>query len=183
MEDKLGLRGSHTCSLSLDDVRLPASSLLGEEGQGFPIAMMALDGGRIGIAAQALGIAEGALTEAATYSLERHTFGQPIASRHAIQWMIADSRCELDAARMLVWRAARLKETEASFTREAAMAKLFASETAWAVCDRALQIHGGAGYTRDLSVERRLRDVRVTRIYEGTSEIQRMVIARSVLGD
>ena len=180
-EDKLGLRGSHTCALSLDDVRLPRSSMLGDEGEGFRIAMMALDGGRIGIGAQALGIAEGALSDAVEYAKTRHTFGEAIASRQAIQWMIADSRTELDAGHLLVRRAAWLKEAGQPHSREAAMAKLTASEAAWQVCDRALQIHGGVGYTRDTSIERRLRDVRVTRIYEGTSEIQRMVIARSVL--
>jgi alkylation response protein AidB-like acyl-CoA dehydrogenase len=180
-EDKMGLRGSHTCSILLDRVKVGEDALLGGEGHGFRIAMMALDGGRIGIASQALGIGEAALEAGVAYAKERKTFGRPIADHQAIQWMIADSRTELDAARMLTLRAAQLKEAKAPFTREASMAKLFASEAAWQTCDRALQIHGGYGYTRDFPVERHLRDVRVTRIYEGTSEIQRVVIARAVL--
>jgi alkylation response protein AidB-like acyl-CoA dehydrogenase len=180
-EDKLGLRGSHTCSVLFEDVRVPQSALLGELGQGFRIAMMALDGGRIGIASQAMGLAEAALTQGLAYAKERTTFGRPIADYQAIQWMLADSRTELDASRLLVHRAAHLKEQGGPFTREASMAKLYATEAAWRVCDRAVQIHGGYGYTKDFPVERYLRDVRVTRIYEGTSEIQRIVISRSVL--
>ncbi|MEM9189798.1 MAG: acyl-CoA dehydrogenase family protein [Myxococcota bacterium] len=180
-EDKMGLRGSATCALVFEDVRVPASALLGEEGQGFKIAMMALDGGRIGIASQAIGIGEAALAAALSYAKERKTFGKAIADYQAIQWMIADSRTELDAARLLTLRAALRKEQGAPFTREASMAKVYASEAAWRVCDRALQIHGGYGYTREFPVERYLRDVRVTRIYEGTSEVQRIVISRQVL--
>jgi alkylation response protein AidB-like acyl-CoA dehydrogenase len=180
-EDKMGLRGSHTCSIVLNGVRVGDDALLGGEGHGFRIAMMALDGGRIGIASQALGIGEAALEAGVSYAKERKTFGKPIADHQAIQWMLADSRTDLDAARLLTLRAAELKESGAPFTREASMAKLFASEAAWQVCDRALQIHGGYGYTRDFPVERNLRDVRVTRIYEGTSEIQRLVIGRAVL--
>jgi alkylation response protein AidB-like acyl-CoA dehydrogenase len=180
-EDKMGLRGSHTCALVLDDCVVPERALLGAEGSGFKIAMMALDGGRIGIASQALGIAEAALSEAISYARERSQFGRPIADFQALQWQIADSRKELDAARLLTLRAAARKEVSAPFSTEASMAKLFASEAAWRVCNRALQIHGGYGFTREFPVERHFRDVRVTQIYEGTSEIQRLVIARSLL--
>ncbi|MBM4377604.1 MAG: acyl-CoA dehydrogenase, partial [Deltaproteobacteria bacterium] len=149
---------------------------------GFKVAMMALDGGRIGIASQAIGIATAALEAAIAYAKERKQFGQPIAEFQAIQWMIADSRTELDAAKLCALRAAQLKEKgEGRFSREAAVAKLFATESAWKICDRALQIHGGYGYVKDFPVERHLRDVRVSRIYEGTSEVQRIVIARSAL--
>jgi alkylation response protein AidB-like acyl-CoA dehydrogenase len=181
-EDKLGLRASETVPLTFDDCRVPADALLGEEGQGFKIAMMALDGGRIGIASQALGIAGAALDKAIAYAKERRQFRRPIADFQAIQWMIADSKTELEAARLLALRAAQLKERgDVAFSREAAIAKVFASEAAWQVCDRALQIHGGYGYVREFDVERHLRDVRVTRIYEGTSEVQRTVIARARL--
>jgi alkylation response protein AidB-like acyl-CoA dehydrogenase len=181
-EDKLGLRASETVALSFEDCRLGGDALLGELGQGFKIAMMALDGGRIGIASQAIGIASAAQEEAVAYAKERKQFDKPIADFQAIQWMIADSATELDAARLLTLRAAAMKSRgDAAFSREAAIAKLFASETGWRVCDRALQIHGGYGYVRDFAVERHLRDVRVTRIYEGTSEIQRTVIARTLL--
>jgi alkylation response protein AidB-like acyl-CoA dehydrogenase len=183
-EDKLGLRASETVALSFEDCRVPHDALLGGEGQGFKIAMMALDGGRIGIASQAIGIATAAYEASLGYAQDRKQFGHPIADFQAIQWMIADSRTELEAARLLVLRAAELKERGArAFSREAAIAKVFASEAGWRVCDRALQIHGGYGYVRELAVERHLRDVRVTRIYEGTSEIQRTVIARSHLRD
>ena len=180
-EDKMGLRGSSTTALHFEGCRVPASALLGELNGGFKIAMMALDGGRIGIASQALGIGEAALREGIEYAKERKTFGHPIADHQAIQWMIADSRADLDAARLLTLRAAWMKEQGGRFSRQAAMAKLFASEAAWRVCDRAVQIHGGYGYTKEYAVERHLRDVRVTRIYEGTSEIQRMVISRDVM--
>jgi len=181
-EDKLGLRASETVPLSFEDCRVGADALLGDIGQGFKIAMMALDGGRIGIASQAIGIGSAALAAAIAYAKERKQFRRPIADFQAIQWMIADSSTELDAARLLTLRAAAMKErADKGFSSEAATAKLFSSEAAWRVCDRALQIHGGYGYVRDFPVERHLRDVRVTRIYEGTSEIQRMVIARSRL--
>jgi alkylation response protein AidB-like acyl-CoA dehydrogenase len=143
---------------------------------------MALDGGRIGIASQALGIGEAALDAATSYAKERKTFGKPIAEHQAIQWMLADSRTELDAARLLALRAASLKQAGRPFSQEAAMAKLYASEAAGRVCDRALQVHGGYGYVQEYDVERHYRDVRVSRIYEGTSEIQRLVISRGVLG-
>jgi alkylation response protein AidB-like acyl-CoA dehydrogenase len=180
-EDKMGLRGSSTTALHFNGCRIPKSALLGELHGGFKIAMMALDGGRIGIASQAIGIGEAALAAAIEYAKERRAFGKAIADFQAIQWMLADSRTELDAARVLTMRAASLKESEKVFSQEAAMAKLYASEAAGRVCDRALQIHGGYGYVKEYDVERHYRDVRVTRIYEGTSEIQRIVISRGVL--
>ncbi len=180
-EDKMGIRGSNTVALSFDGCVVPETALLGELHSGFKIAMMALDGGRIGIAAQAIGIATAALDESAAYARERRQFDRPIAEFQAIQWMIADSRTELDAARLLCLRAASRKEAGLSFSQEASMAKLFATEAAGRVCDRNVQIHGGYGFVRDFPAERHLRDVRVTRIYEGTSEIQRSVIARGLL--
>jgi alkylation response protein AidB-like acyl-CoA dehydrogenase len=167
--------------LEFDDCVVPASALLGELNGGFRVAMMALDGGRIGIGSQALGIATAALEKGVHYARDRKQFGKSIGDFQAIQWMLADSRTELDAARLLVLRAAMLKERRQPFSREAAMAKLYASERANAICDRMVQVHGGYGYTKEFAVERHLRDVRVTRIYEGTSEIQRTVIARQVL--
>ncbi len=180
-EDKLGLRASNTVPLTFDDCLVPASALLGVENQGFKIGMMALDGGRIGIASQAVGIATASLEEATEYARDRRQFGRSIGDYQAIQWMLADSKTELDAARLLTLRAAQMKEAGVPFSREAAMAKLFASEAAGRICDRGVQIHGGYGYVRDFPAERHLRDVRVTRIYEGTSEIQRTVIARATL--
>lgn len=180
-EDKMGIRASSTVPLTFEDCAVPSSALLGVEGGGFKIAMMALDGGRVGIGAQALGIGEGALDDARRYAGERQQFGKAIGEFQAVQWMLADSHAELDAARLLVLRAAWLKESKRPFSQEAAMAKLTASETAWRVCNRAVQVHGGYGYTREFAVERRMRDARVTMIYEGTSEIQRLVIARGAL--
>ncbi|MCC6526717.1 MAG: acyl-CoA dehydrogenase family protein [Polyangiaceae bacterium] len=180
-EDKLGLRASNTVPLVFEDCFIAEDALLGELDQGFRVAMMALDGGRIGIGAQSVGIATAALEAATAYARERKQFGKPIGDFQAIQWMIADSRTELDAARLLVLRAAELKERGMPFSAEAAMAKVFASEAAGRICDRALQVHGGYGYVRDYPVERHYRDVRVTRIYEGTSEVQRTVIARAFL--
>lgn len=180
-EDKMGLRASSTCALTFDACEVPEDALLGELNGGFKIAMMALDGGRIGIGAQATGIASAALDEGVAYARDRKQFGKSIGDFQAIQWMIADSRTELDAARLLVLRAASLKQAGALFSREAAMAKVFATEKAGIICDRMLQVHGGYGYTKDYAIERHVRDVRVSRIYEGTSEIQRTVIARNVL--
>ncbi len=180
-EDKMGIRGSNTVGLEFDGVRVPESALLGELNGGFKIAMMALDGGRIGISAQAIGIARAALEEAVRYAKDRKQFGHAIASYQAIQWKLADAKTELDAAHLLCMRAACLKEAGQPFSREASMAKLFASEAANRICNDAVQIHGGYGYTREFAAERHLRDVRVTTIYEGTSEVQRIVIARSVL--
>lgn len=180
-EDKMGLRASSTCALVFDDCTVPEDALLGELGGGFRIAMMALDGGRIGIGAQACGIATAALEEGIAYARDRKQFGKSIGDFQAIQWMIADSKTELDAAMLLVLRAASLKQAGQPFSREAAMAKVFASEKAGLICDRMLQVHGGYGYTKDFAIERHVRDVRVSRIYEGTSEIQRTVIARTLL--
>lgn len=180
-EHKLGLRGSTTVPLILDGVELPESALLGQVGEGFKIAMAALDGGRIGIASQAVGVGRAALSEALRYSKERKQFGQPIAQFQAISNLLADAATQLEAARLMVLRAAFYKEQRLPFSQKAAMAKLYASEMAGRVCDSALQIHGGYGYTQEFPVERYLRDARVQRIYEGTSEIQRLVIARSVL--
>jgi alkylation response protein AidB-like acyl-CoA dehydrogenase len=180
-ERKLGLRGSDTVSLSFNDCRVPLGNRLGEEGEGFAIAMSALDGGRIGIAAQAVGIARAALGEAISYARERRQFGKPLADFQAIQGMFADSATELDAAFLLALRAAYRKETGAPYTREASVAKVFASEAAQRACHRSVQIFGGYGYLREYPVERHLRDIKVTSIYEGTSEIQRIIIARNLL--
>jgi butyryl-CoA dehydrogenase len=180
-EQKLGLRGSDTASLTFEDCRVPKRNRLGEEGEGFRIAMAALDGGRIGIASQAIGIARTAVESAISYARERKQFGQPLSGFQAIQWMLADSATELDAARLLALRAAYRKETGGSFTREAAVAKVFASEAAYRACHRAVQVYGGYGYVREYPVERHLRDVKVTSIYEGTSEIQRIIIARGLV--
>ena len=180
-ERKLGLRGSDTASLTFEDCRVPKRNRLGEEGEGFRIAMAALDGGRIGIASQAIGIARAAVESAISYARERKQFGQPLSGFQAIQWMLADSATELDAAGLLALRAAYRKETGGSFTREAAVAKVFASEAAYRACLRAVQVYGGYGYMREYPVERHLRDVKVTSIYEGTSEIQRIIIARGLV--
>jgi alkylation response protein AidB-like acyl-CoA dehydrogenase len=180
-EEKLGLNGSATAQLTFDGVEVPDSAMLGPVGRGFALAMMALDGGRIGIASQAVGIARGALEAAIRYATERQTFGQPIIKHQAVGNMLADAATWLEAAYLMTLRAAYAKETKQPFSQAAAMAKLFASEHAWKICDIALQVHGGYGYVRDFPVERALRDVRVTRIYEGTSEIQRIVIARNLM--
>jgi alkylation response protein AidB-like acyl-CoA dehydrogenase len=180
-EEKLGQRGSPTTALEFEGVELADDALLGETERGFPIAMMALDGGRIGIASLALGVGLAANDFANRYAIERKQFGQSITGFQAIQWMMADSHVEIDAARLLVLRAAWLKEQHRQFSREAAMAKVWASERAFAACNRALQMLGGYGYTQDFPVERYLRDVRVTMIYEGTSEVQRVVIGRDVV--
>lgn len=180
LEDKLGLRASSTAQLVFDNVEVPDDAMLGVPGRGFALAMMALDGGRIGISSQAVGIARGALEAAIRYAGERKTFGQPIIKHQAVGNMLADAATWLDAATLMTLRAAYLKETHQPFSQQAAMAKLFSTEHAWKICDIALQVHGGYGYVKDFPVERALRDVRVTRIYEGTSEIQRIVIARGL---
>ena len=180
-DEKVGIRASGTCSVFFEDVPVPARNRLGQEGEGFKVAMSTLDGGRIGIAAQALGIARAAFEEARDYAKERKAFGQPIAGFQAIQFMLADMATEIDAARLLIWRAAALKDQGVRFSAEAAMAKLYASEMAERVTSRAIQIHGGYGYTQDFDVERHWRDSRITEIYEGTSEIQRIVISSNVL--
>jgi len=182
-ERKMGQRGSSTVPLVLDDVFVPAFALLGAEGEGFKVALSALDGGRIGVAAQAIGIARAALDVAIGHARERHQFDRPLATFQAIQHMIADAATNLEAAWLLVLQAAWAKEKGVPFTRLAAQAKLLASERAVEVCDRAVQILGGYGYTREFPVERYLRDVRVTTIYEGTSQIQRLVIAKQLLRD
>ncbi|MGM0577322.1 MAG: acyl-CoA dehydrogenase [Myxococcota bacterium] len=180
-EDKLGIRGSGTCSLIFEDCRVPDANRLGEVGDGFKVAMATLDGGRVGIASQALGIARGAFEAATFYAQERTAFGGPIARLQAIQNKLADMAVEIDAARLLTYRAAQLKGQGKRFSKESAMCKLYASEMSHRVCHQALQVHGGYGYVKEYAVERHYRDQRITEIYEGTSEIQRLVIARSVL--
>jgi alkylation response protein AidB-like acyl-CoA dehydrogenase len=181
LEDKLGLRSSDTASLTFEDCRIPQTNRLGEEGEGFRIALATLDGGRIGIAAQALGIAQGCLEESLAHAGERQQFGRPISNFQAIQWMLADMATEIDAARLMIYRAAWLAQQGKTITREAAMAKVFASEAANRIAYKAIQIFGGYGYTKEFPVERFFRDARITTIYEGTSEIQRLVIARALL--
>ena len=180
-EHKLGIRGSSTPPIYLADCRIPRDALLGGEGNGFKVAMQTLDGGRIGVSAQALGIAQAALDASVAYAKERVQFGKPIATLQAIQWMIADMATQVDAARLLVYRAAACVDKGLPYSTEGAMAKLFASETATRVADRAIQIHGGYGYTESYPVERNYRDAKITELYEGTSEAQRMVISRSYL--
>ncbi len=179
-EDKMGLRGSNTVSLTFENCEIPSDRLLGKQGDGFKLAMVALDGGRIGISAQACGVGRAALEASVRYAKERKAFGQPIAEFQALRWMLADMETRLSASELLCFRAAQLKEQKRPFTREASMAKLFCSETASWVCDRAVQIHGGYGYIDEFPVERYLRDARVQTIYEGTSEVQRIVIAREI---
>jgi alkylation response protein AidB-like acyl-CoA dehydrogenase len=181
-EEKMGQRASTTNELFFEDCRIPKENLLGQEGDGFKISMMELDGGRIGIASLALGLGYAAIDYATEYAKGREQFGQPIANFQAIQWMVADSYTELDAAQLLILRASFLKEKKQPFRKEASMAKLFASETARRVTIKAIQILGGYGYTKEYPVERYHRDVIVTTLYEGTSEIQRHVIARSIFG-
>ena len=178
---KLGITAAPCCQIFLTDCRLPESALLGQENEGFRIAMSTLDGGRIGIAAQALGIARASLEASCRYATERSTFGKPIAQHQAIQFMLADMATEIDAARLLTLRAATLKDRGARHSTESAMAKLCASEMCNRAAKTAVQIHGGYGYLKDFPVERFYRDAKITEIYEGTSEIQRMVIAQSVL--
>ncbi|QNB46741.1 acyl-CoA dehydrogenase [Thermanaerosceptrum fracticalcis] len=181
IEDKLGIRASQTAEIIFNNCKVPKENLLGKEGEGFKVAMKALDVGRVGIAAQALGIAQACLDAAVNYAKERQQFGKPIASFQAIQWMIADMATQIQAARHLVYNAAWLKDQGEPFSKEAAMAKLFASETAMQVSIKAIQIHGGYGFTTHYPVERFMRDAKITEIYEGTSEVQRMVIAGQVL--
>ncbi|MGO1527630.1 acyl-CoA dehydrogenase [Senegalia sp. (in: firmicutes)] len=180
-EDKLGIRASATTELIFQNVKVPKENLLGAEGKGFKIAMSTLDGGRIGIAAQALGIAEGAMDESVKYVKEREQFGRAIAKFQGLQWMIADMETKINAARLLVYSAADKKKQGLPYAKEAAMAKLYASEVAMEVTTKAVQLHGGYGYTKDYPVERMMRDAKITEIYEGTSEVQRMVIAGNVL--
>jgi butyryl-CoA dehydrogenase len=182
-EDKMGIHGAHSAQLSFSDMRVPADCLLTEEGQGFKVAMKTLDGGRIGIAAQAVGIARAALEASLKYAAERRAFGAPIGSFQAIQWKLADMAVEVDAARLLTLQAAALKDQGLVHTQQSAMAKLFAAEAAMKAATEAVQIHGGYGYTKEFKVERFFRDAKITEIYEGTSEIQRLVIAAQVLGE
>lgn len=179
--DKLGINASQTSELIFENMEVPKENLLGKEGDGFKIALSTLDGGRIGIAAQAVGIAQAALDESIMYSKQREQFGKPIAKFQAIQWMIADMATRIEAARYLVYHAAYVKDKGERFSKEAAMAKLYASETAMDTVIKAVQIHGGYGYTKEYTVERLFRDAKITEIYEGTSEVQRMVIAASLL--
>ncbi len=179
--EKIGINASKTSELIFENMEVPKENLLGKEGDGFKIALATLDSGRIGIAAQAVGIAQAALDESIEYSKQREQFGRPIAKFQAIQWMIADMATRIEASRFLVYNAAYTKDKGEKFGKEAAMAKLFASETAMEAAIKAVQIHGGYGYTKEYTVERLFRDAKITEIYEGTSEVQRMVIAGSVL--
>jgi len=181
VEKKLGIKASGTAELIFEDCRIPRENLLGQVGQGFYVAMNTLDGGRIGIASQALGIARAALEAATEYSKNRVQFGKPIAQLQAIQWMIADMATELDAARLLTLRAASLKDQKKRYEKEAAMAKLYASEAAGRITSKAIQIHGGYGYIQEYNVERHFRDARITEIYEGTSEVMRLIISNNIL--
>ncbi len=180
-ERKLGIRASTTTQVFLEDCRVPLANRLGEDGDGFKIAMLTLDGGRIGIAAQAVGIAQAAYEAALAYAKERQAFGHPIADFQGLQWMLADMHVRIEAARLLTYQAAQFKDRGLPYSKEASMAKLHASETATWVTTKAIQIHGGYGYMREYAVQRYFRDAKITEIYEGTSEIQRLVIARHLL--
>ncbi|MCB1185052.1 acyl-CoA dehydrogenase family protein [bacterium] len=182
-EDKMGLRASDTVTIDFADVRVPASHRLGDEGDGLRVALTALDGGRIGIAFQSLGIGQACLEAAIAYAKVREQFGAPISSQPTIRNMIANMGTEIESARLMAWYACWLKDSGRPFTKEAAMAKVSASEAAWRAADTAVQIHGGYGFCKEYAVERYYRDVRVTRIYEGTSEIQRLVIGRKLLAE
>jgi butyryl-CoA dehydrogenase len=182
-EDKLGLRASDTAEFVFEDCRVPAANRLGQEGMGFNIAMASLDGGRIGIAAQALGVAEGAYVRALAYAGERKSFGVTIGQHQMVQWMLADMATAIEGARLLILRAASLKDAGAPYGTASAMAKLFASEMAMKVTTDAIQVHGGYGFIKEYQVERHFRDAKITQIYEGTSQIQKLVIARAVLGE
>ena len=182
IEQKLGIKGSDTAQLVFEDVRVGDDQRLGEVGQGFKIALSALDGGRVGIAAQAIGIARACLEDSLAYAKERQAFGKPIAELQAIQWMLADMATEVDAARLLAWRAATLKDRGEPYVAEAAMAKLFASDVAMKSARNCVQIFGGYGYLKDFPAERHYRDAKITEIYEGTSEIMKLVIAEDMLG-
>ncbi len=178
---KMGISAALSCSIFFEDMLVPAKNRLGKEGDGFKVAMSTLDGGRIGIAAQAIGIARAAFEEALRYAQDRKTFGQPIANHQAIQFMLADMATEIDAARLLTLKAAAMKDQGVRHSAESAMAKLYASEMASRVANKGLQIHGGQGYSKEFDAERHVRDARITEIYEGTSEIQRIVISSALL--
>lgn len=180
-DEKLGIHAAHSCTIFFENVKVPVANRLGDEGQGFKIAMATLDGGRIGIGAQALGIARAAYEKARDYAKERRSFGVPISEHQAIQFKLADMATEIDAARLLLWRAATLKDKGVRHSAESSIAKLYASEMATRVTHAAIQIHGGYGYSAEFDVERHYRDARITEIYEGTSEIQRIVIAANTL--
>jgi butyryl-CoA dehydrogenase len=180
-DHKLGIHAAHSCTVFFENVELSDEHRLGGEGEGFKVAMHTLDGGRIGIASQALGIARAAFDKATAYAKERKSFGKPIAEHQAIAFMLADMATEIDAARLLIWRAASLKDKGVRHSAESAMAKLYASEMATRVTHKAIQIHGGYGYSQEFPLERHYRDARITEIYEGTSEIQRLVIAANAL--
>jgi len=180
-EEKLGIRASDTCELYFDQVRVPKSNLIGSLGEGFKIALSTLDGGRIGIASQALGIAQASLEHSIQYSKERKQFGKPIADNQAIQFKLADMGMEIEAARLLIYKAASEKDRKLNFSSSASMAKVYASEVAMRASTQCVQIHGGYGYIKESGVERLMRDAKITQIYEGTSEIQRIVIARDLL--
>ena len=180
-EDKLGIRSSDTSELYFDNVKVPVDNRIGKEGEGFKIALATLDGGRIGIASQALGIAQASLNHSISYSKERQQFGKPIASNQAIQFKISDMAMEIEAARLLIWKAAWSKDNHQNFGVLASMAKVYASEVAMRASTQCVQIHGGYGYIQETGVERLMRDAKITQIYEGTSEIQRLVIARSLI--
>ena len=179
-EAKMGIRSSPTMELVFDNCRIPGENLLGQEGQGFKVAMKTLDGGRIGIASQALGIAQGALDAAIAYTRDREQFNKPVASFQGVQFQLADMATQVEAARLLIYNAAYRASAGLSYSQESAMAKLFASETAMKVTTQAVQLHGGYGYTREFPVERMMRDAKITEIYEGTSEIQRVVIGAAL---
>lgn len=180
-EKKMGIRGSSTCELIFENCKVPKDNLLGKIGQGFKIAMKTLDGGRIGIASQALGLAQGAIDETVKYTKERKQFNKPIAAFQNTQFQLADMQTKTEAARLLVYKAAYLKDQKVDYSKEAAMAKLYASEVSSEVTNKAVQLHGGYGYTREYGVERMMRDAKITEIYEGTSEVQRMVISAAML--
>jgi alkylation response protein AidB-like acyl-CoA dehydrogenase len=181
-EKKMGLKGSPTHAVTYENVRVPYTNLIGEEGQGLHYTFTTLDGGRISIGALSVGLAQAALEEALAYAKQREAFGKPISNFQAIQWMLADAATEIEAARLLVYRAAYLKDQGKDYSKEAAMAKLFATEMGERVCRNAIQVHGGYGYSQEYPVERMYRDARLMTIGEGTSEIQRMVIARKLIG-
>ncbi|MCL1939290.1 MAG: acyl-CoA dehydrogenase [Desulfovibrionaceae bacterium] len=180
-EDKMGIRGSQTTEIIYSNCEVPAENLLGKEGEGFKVIMQILDGGRIGMAAQAVGIARGALDAAIAYVKDRQQFGKPLAANQGLQWMLAEMALAVEASRVMVFKAACAKEAGGRFSKEAAMAKLIAAETAMSVTTRAVQLHGGIGYTKSCAVERYMRDAKITEIYEGTNEVMKMVIAGNIL--
>ncbi|MCK4502371.1 MAG: acyl-CoA dehydrogenase family protein, partial [Desulfuromonadales bacterium] len=180
-ENKMGIRGTFTTAFALDDVRIPAENMLGEEGQGFKIAMDTLDGGRVGIASQALGIAEGAFERSVEYAKERKQFGKPISSLQAIQFKLADMYSKIETSKLMTYKAAWMKDAKLEYSMESALCKMLASEAATYVTKEAVQIHGGYGYICDYEVERMYRDAKITEIYEGTNEVQRVVISKQLL--